>query len=435
LATTTDFVQVINVTTDRLVGTVYVGNDTVQLTFDPTDDTIIAANFASDSLSFISGHTDTIERNVTLPGSPLGVAYDPQNGQLYVSILGAAGQNDTGIEVLSAQGRSELGFVHLTFAPGTLLFLQTQDTLAMGPGLVPGAGVDQSAVFSNLSVMNISDSSVRVLNVTLEPFPLVQVGMIGVSSNGTVAFPGFQGGYESGNNTITFQEPGEAVLGSTTQNRVEGQLRVGIGPEGLALDPLTGELYIPNSFSDNMSVYNLTNDQLLGTFALGPPPPEGWGPTGIVWDGSTGEFYISETEPSTQVVEALSPGIVTFFESGLPSGGNWTVTLGGESESSTSSTIAFDVPNGTYAYTIRTPLTNVTAGSSTGSVRVHGYAVRVDVSFGPALPELLGLPFWDGVGAIVTMLAVGTAFTAWGLHRRRVRQRREGRGGLEDEFL
>jgi DNA-binding beta-propeller fold protein YncE len=435
LALTTDFVQVINVTQDRLAATLYVGNETVQLAFDPADDTIIAANFESGSLSFISGHTDTIEGNVTLPGSPLGVVYDPENGQIYVSMLGGVGHNYTGIEELSAQGRSEHGFIHLNFAPGSLLYLQTQDSIAMGPGLVPGAGVDQSAVFSNLSVMNISDSSVRVLNVTTEAFPLSQDGMVEVSPDGIVAVPGFTGGYEAANSSIIFQTPGDVVLESTTLNRVEGQLKVGLFPQGLALDPLTGELYIPNSFSDNMSVYNLTNDQLLGTFALGPPPPAGWGPTGIVWDGSTGEFYISETEPSTQVVEALSPGIVTFFESGLPSGGNWTVTLGGESESSTSSTIAFDVPNGTYAYTIRTPLTNVTAGSSTGSVRVHGYAVRVDVSFGPALPELLGLPFWDGVGAIVTMLAVGTAFTAWGLHRRRVRRRKEGRGGLEEEFL
>jgi DNA-binding beta-propeller fold protein YncE len=432
-APTTDFVQVINVTQDRLAATLYVGNDTVQLAFDPAEDTVIAANFASDSLSFISGHNDTIEGNLTLPGSPLGVVYDPENGQLYVSILGGVGQNNTGIEVLSAQGRSEVGFVHLTFAPGSLLYLQTQDTLTMGAGLVPEPGGGPPAFFSNLSVMHIGNSSVQILNVT-GPFPFNQYGMVEVSPDGTVAYPEYSGEY-GGNITDALLRPGEIALESTYQNLVEGQLKVGLSPEGLAEDPLTGELYIANSFSDNMSVYNLTNDQLLGTFTLGPPPPAGRGPTGIVWDGSTGEFYISETEPSTQVVEALSPGIVTFFESGLPSGGNWTVTLGGESESSTSSTIAFDVPNGTYAYTIRTPLTNASASSSTGSVRVHGYAERVDVSFGPALPELLGLPFWDGVGAIVTMLAVGTVFTAWGLQRRRVRRRKEGRGGLEEEFL
>ena len=46
---------------------------------------------------------------------------------------------------------------------------------------------------------------------------------------------------------------------------------------------------------------------------------------------------------------------VRFAETGLPSGTNWTVTLGGNSSSSTGPTIVFYVANGTYNYSIGSP--------------------------------------------------------------------------------
>lgn len=62
---------------------------------------------------------------------------------------------------------------------------------------------------------------------------------------------------------------------------------------------------------------------------------------------------------------------VTFTESGLPSGTNWSVTLNGSIRGSTTSTITFMEPNGTYAWNVTAP-SGYTASKSSGSVSVTG---------------------------------------------------------------
>ena len=84
---------------------------------------------------------------------------------------------------------------------------------------------------------------------------------------------------------------------------------------------------------------------------------------------------------------------LTFAETGLPSGANWSVGLfnqsyGGSWNASTTSTVNFTVPNGSYDFAIG----NVSNGSSTyvpspscGNVTVNGSSVTVDVTFSAVL--------------------------------------------------
>jgi outer membrane protein assembly factor BamB len=65
---------------------------------------------------------------------------------------------------------------------------------------------------------------------------------------------------------------------------------------------------------------------------------------------------------------------VTFTESGLPSGTSWSVTLNGSENSSTSVTIGFVLPNGTFSFTIA-PIAGYTTPTYSGSVTVQGQAV------------------------------------------------------------
>ena len=70
---------------------------------------------------------------------------------------------------------------------------------------------------------------------------------------------------------------------------------------------------------------------------------------------------------------------VTFTETGLPSGTSWSVTLNGSTQSSTTSSIVFDEPNGTYSYFIET----VPGWSSTptsGTVNLNGNEL-IEVTF------------------------------------------------------
>ena len=61
---------------------------------------------------------------------------------------------------------------------------------------------------------------------------------------------------------------------------------------------------------------------------------------------------------------------VTFTETGLSAGTSWTVSLGGTPKTSTSTSISFSEPNGSYAFTVTA--VGFTASPSSGTVTVSG---------------------------------------------------------------
>jgi hypothetical protein len=104
-----------------------------------------------------------------------------------------------------------------------------------------------------------------------------------------------------------------------------------------------------------------------------------------------------------------SGNAVTFTETGLATGASWTVTLNGSTQSSTTSSIVFSVPNGTYAFAASAPC--YSAVPSGGSVDVAGAPVNQSVTFSatgctPVSFNETGLPFdtlWDvTVGGMTT---------------------------------
>ncbi|MFZ0890861.1 MAG: hypothetical protein WB778_05815 [Thermoplasmata archaeon] len=77
---------------------------------------------------------------------------------------------------------------------------------------------------------------------------------------------------------------------------------------------------------------------------------------------------------------------VTFSEAGLPTGSTWTVTVNGVPENSSSSIISFLEPNGTYSFTVGSPIlsgngTRYLASPTTGSFVVTTSAVAELVNF------------------------------------------------------
>lgn len=137
--------------------------------------------------------------------------------------------------------------------------------------------------------------------------------------------------------------------------------------------------------------FNGTNRSLLtdgGTDTLGfPAEPNGsyaysiietagWGQSSIPY---TGLVTIYGVPFYTNVVYSVSLYTVSFVESGLPSGTDWTVTLSGLSLSSTATKIAFQEPNGTYSYKVGTVPGYHTSGR--GSLTVSGSSPKVKVEF------------------------------------------------------
>lgn len=73
---------------------------------------------------------------------------------------------------------------------------------------------------------------------------------------------------------------------------------------------------------------------------------------------------------------------VVFTESGLPVGKNWSVTLNGVTEHSTTANVVFSETNGTYSYSIG-PIAGYNVTPTTGSVSVSGAQVHETVTFTP----------------------------------------------------
>ncbi len=107
----------------------------------------------------------------------------------------------------------------------------------------------------------------------------------------------------------------------------------------------------------------------------------------------------------------IPPGAypVTFTETGLPSGTNWSVSVLGFPLYSITNTIVTALPNGTYQVTYQTQAAYTPSPSSV-SVTVSGRAVFENVTFSPTTPPSPSTPGFLGLpGALGYYLLTGIA--------------------------
>ncbi len=141
-----------------------------------------------------------------------------------------------------------------------------------------------------------------------------------------------------------------------------------------------------NGATTTSTTYFLTVDLPNGTFAFSVGVPATY-----VATPASGNVTVA-AGPATQVVifgPIPTTYAVTFTESGLPSGGTWSVYMNGASLSSTTGTIGFTVPNGTYTFTVVVPSGYTATSSATGNtLSVNGAAVGVAITISPVVPVI-----------------------------------------------
>lgn len=132
----------------------------------------------------------------------------------------------------------------------------------------------------------------------------------------------------------------------------------------------------------NGTVKNSTSNEITfkepnGTYSFHVLPPTGANASPLSGNISVDGSNVSQTVHfSTSVLKVYS---VTFYQTGLPEGINWSVTFNGTTNTSVPS-ISFSVPNGTYSYSVASkPGYNDTPPS--GSVTVNGHNVSLQVTF------------------------------------------------------
>jgi ABC-type transport system substrate-binding protein len=135
-----------------------------------------------------------------------------------------------------------------------------------------------------------------------------------------------------------------------------------------------------------------------------------------------GSFSVSGAPWNETVAFALVTFDVTFSETGLSSGTNWSVTVNLREMSSTTPSITFAEPNGTYTFSL-TPPPGTTAAVHAGTVVVNGTAVGETIAFTSTTgsPQFLGLPNGEGYALVGLLLVAAVVVIAIVIARRRAR--------------
>ena len=291
-----------------------------------------------------SGNVLPTDCSGTYPG---GVAYDSGKGEVFVA-------NSTNVSVISDATNKVIATIPVGSVPTGLAY-----DGGKGEVFVANSGSN------NVSV--ISDATNKVIAT-------IPVG----SQPGGVA-------YDSGKGEVFVANDGSnnvSVISDAT-NKVIATIPIGNGPNRVAYDSRKGEVFVANRYSNNVSVISDTSDTVTSTVTVGAAPAF------AAYDLSNGYVYVSNSVQGTISIITTGPtpstNSVSFSQSGLPAGTNWSVTLNNQTLYSTTKTITFNETNGTYTFTVGT-VSGYTSNVTSGSVTVNGLPVSRSITFTPQAP-------------------------------------------------
>lgn len=125
--------------------------------------------------------------------------------------------------------------------------------------------------------------------------------------------------------------------------------------------------------SSSATVVTFTEANGTYPFRIGAVPGYTGAPT-------SGTVTVSGDPVSEGITFSAVTYAVTLAESGLAPGTNWSVSLGGATVTSSTSTIQFRQPNGTYTFTVGA-ISGYAASPSSGSLQVDGTSASQSIAF------------------------------------------------------
>jgi hypothetical protein len=268
--------------------------------------------------------------------------------------------------------------------------LNTSVTGTLQEGIFAGVSESPSANSITLLAVNTNPTQTVQLNVAGGVFPSWGTYEAWTETNST-SFPNgtVAQSYGSENGTGWVLPP----LGVLLVSMCRSNASVGSGGQY----PLTFcESGLPSGKSWSVTVGSTTLSSTSGTITF-PEPNGNYSYTigrlaGWSTANTTGTITVNGTPASVEVPWAAFTYPVTFNETGLPSGTNWTVTLDGTLYGSNTTSLTGFAPNGTQPFDLGTVsgwrpanLTGVVSGwtppNATGSVFVNATSVWVNVTW------------------------------------------------------
>ena len=136
---------------------------------------------------------------------------------------------------------------------------------------------------------------------------------------------------------------------------------------------------------------------------------------------SSGSITVNGASVSKSVTFSMVKYTATFTESGLPSGTTWYVNLSnGQSFSSTTSTISFSEPNGSYSYTVSS-VSGYSVSPSSGSIAVSGSSISKTITYtSTSAPpgktpssRIPNLELYGIIGVVIAIAAIGAGIVMY----------------------
>lgn len=305
-------------------------------------------------LSVINDTTNTVVHTIPLPGvEPTGLAYDPVRGEIFVG--NSPGDNVT---IVSDATNTVVGVIpNVGNDPWSLVYDR-------GKGEVFVANLGSGFSGTNVTVINATTNLI-VAEVNIGTNPLGD--MVYDSGRGEIFVPNF------GSDNVS-------VISDAT-NKVVATIGTGTAAWDAAYDAAADEVFVGN-FNGNYQNITVISD-LTNTIVQSVSPVE-VDPSGLAFDPVNGELYASDPDYGTVAILAPKSGVteypVTFTETGLPSSTLWSVTFNGTDSSSTTSSIGYTVPDGSYSFTVGA-VAGFTAAPESGPLSVSGAPVVEPIVF------------------------------------------------------
>ena len=396
---------------DVVIRSIPVGNNPIYVAFDPENDTIWVANAGSANLTVINDTSQLQVESVPMSATPNLLEYDPANNAVY---------NDPGYpyEVVAYNAST-----YQELAGSPLVYTTVSGTLG-------SMGYDP--VTHDLLVADLTSGAIYVIGASPAPtYPVsfVETGL-GTPFSWSVTLNGTVG--ESTSDTIAFSEPNGtnypysvAPVFGYTANVTTGTLSVLGRPVSVLVEftvpppPPSFPVYFNATGLAPSTNWSVTLNRTLAsarTDSIAFSAPNGTLPytigavTGYTCNRSSGGVVVNGAPVTVDLGFTAVAGyyVVTFTESGLPPSAPWTVTLGGQPGSSSSTSIPFNEVNGTYAFTV-TPVSGYTSSPASGSVMIDGAAKTESITFAaavsPLLVSLTATPATLDVGSSTTVTA------------------------------
>ena len=312
-----------------LVATISVGANPTGVGYDSGNGDVYVANSGSNTVSVISG--TNVVATVGVGGAPEGVAYDSGNGDVYVANYGSnsvsvistiLGVGDLGGN-LAQLSPSVTGRVSVPNSPLGIAYDSGNGDVYVATGTSQVSVISGTAVTANLSVGNgprevaydAADGYVYVANYYSANVSILSgTGVQGHIATGTNPYGV---GYDSGNQEVyvtNLWSDNVTVISGTT---VAGTVPLGTGtaPMGIAYDSGNGFVYVADSGSNRVSV--LSGTTVVATI------PVGGSPYGVVYDSGNQFVYVTNSLTNNVSVISGTSVVATFRVGSSPYGATY----------------------------------------------------------------------------------------------------------------